>query len=453
MINRICKKIEQNKYSKLLKILIGCGGFLFACVFISFKANAQETGNIPYNVSQMASYNQLMLDNNRCQSAIDYALNNNFITTDDSILIFTTEGLYNRERLFQYTFIVNPYCEQIVQDDFDYLTNNITFKSDTEIFNVLVHISSGPSGSNTQHLTQASLFGNSTSVETSLGSYLPRYPFYYNGDPIESGNGKIVLIANAIGNDPIEGHATSPTFGGGSGVNGSDFLGSGADFGASLSQATMPQAPTYNTFNFGTFSPPTFDDSSILDALDSIAQILIYTGNYIVTNILGAFSTLMGNIVLIGEYIVGVLEYIGRSIITNIQNAVQNLYENFVSLLKPLFDLVTVIREKIDYITEPFDKDEFFHQVDGNHLITACIHIESYGQQMKSILTNAQERNTYHLNITYPKPDGTSFQTNISFDWLYPLRHLYMPYLWVFTILYLFFSACRLLGYVIGGKS
>lgn len=449
MIDRICKKIEQNKYSKLLKILIGCGGFLFACVFISIKAHAEETGTIPYNVSQMASYNEMLLSD--MDIAIDLFLSHNNLSSDTPIIVFTNDGVINGA-YYEYILFSNPYCEQIVADDLDYTTNTITFKGDKS-WRILVDISNGSIGATTSVGLTFNLLGNSTSVTTNYGSYLPRYPFYYNGEPIESGNDKVVLIANAIGPVPIEGHATAPTFGGGSGVNGSDFLGNGADFGASLSQATMPQAPTYNTFNFGTFNPPSFDDSSILDALDSIAQILIYTGNYIVSNILGAFSTLMGNIVKIGEYIVGVLEYIGRSIITNIQNAVQNLYENFVSLLQPLFDLVSVIREKFEYITEPFDKDEFFHQVDGNHLITACVHIEDYGQQMKSILTNAQERNTFHLNITYPKPDGTSFQTMISFDWLYPLRHLYMPYLWVFTILYLFFSACRLLGYVIGGKS
>ena len=451
MIDRILNKIEQNKYSKLLKILIGCGGFLFACVFISFKAHAQE---IPYNVSQMSSYNEMMTTNS--ESAINYLVNalgsRKGFSADDTFLIWTEDGIINNAA-YSYTVMINPYCDQGYNSDLDYNSNSILLKSSFEIYIVKIRFNGTLSGISEPHNTSASILGNSTSVSTDYGSYLPRYPFYYNGEPIEDINGNVLLIANAIGPVPIEGHATAPTFGGGSGVNGSDFLGSGADFGASLSQATMPQSPTYNTFNFGTFSPPTFDDSSILDALDSIAQILIYTGNYIVTNILGAFSTLMGNIVLIGEYIVGVLEYIGRSIITNIQNAVQNLYENFVSLLQPLFDLVSVINEKFEYITEPFDKDEFFHQVDGNHLITACIHIEDYGQQMKSILQNAQERNTFHLNITYPKPDGTSFQTMISFDWLYPLRHLYMPYLWVFTILYLFFSACRLLGYVIGGKS
>lgn len=431
------------KLNKALKIIIACGGFLFVCFFISFKAHAESSTNLPYNVNNelpfdysyyVELYNSTWSDYPcNWDSPLVIAFYNDYVDENNYFLYFLVPYVNNPN----YSLSLNgvPYADFNVEEDY------ITLSQFTNSF---YYISFQMRNGN---LT-AYGFSNSDSINF-LGSYAQ--PIFLNGGSYNWGEFPVLYVY--IESVVITGHATAPTFGGGSGVNGSDFLGTGADFGASLSQATMPQAPTYNTFNFSTFNPPTFDDSSILDALDSIAQILIYTGNYLVSNILGAFSTLMGNIIKIGEYIVGVLEYIGRSIITNIQNAVQNLYENIVSLFQPLFDLVSVIREKIDYITEPFDKDEFFHQVDGNHLITACIHIEDSGEQMKSILTNAQERNTFHLNITYPKPDGTNFQTMISFDWLYPLRHLYMPYLWVFTILYLFFSACRLLGNVIGGKS
>lgn len=440
------------KLNKTLKTIIACGGFLFVCVFISFKAHAEEIGNysLPYNVANFTNMNSAMMDN--VELAIQYynTINNN--PSYDSILVWSTDGIINGYYAYIYTIMVNPYCEEDYPSDYDFSLYRVRIKSNTVITNIYISYDSLQHTGTTVTGYVADLLGVPQTINYTNGDFTANYPFYYDGDPILDASGDEVIISR-VSPVIVSGSAVAPSFGAGAGTNGSDFLGTGADFGASLSQATMPQAPTYNTFNFNTYNPPTFDDSSILDALDSIAQILIYTGNYIVSNILGAFSTLMQNIIKIGEYIVGVLEYIGRSIITNIQNAVQNLYENFVSLLEPLFDLVSTIKEKFEYITEPFDKDEFFHQVDGNHLITACIHIEDYGQQMKSILTNAQERNTFHLNITYPKPDGTSFQTMISFDWLYPLRHLYMPYLWVFTILYLFFSACRLLGYVIGGKS
>lgn len=442
------------KLNKTLKTIIACGGFLFVCVFITLKAHAETvvSGELPYVVPNFQSINTA-INETLMDATYQRLLDTNTVQSDDTVLFYVTDlratlGQYEWNQMY---YICNPVVQTDVSGDYNYLNTTLTLSCD--YYGQIDFKWNNTFRSIGKTYSNVSLLGNTSTIDISQGSYTPRYPFYLVGDDIMYGD--IVVFTNTVnqGPVPIEGHATAPTFGGGSGVNGSDFLGTGADFGASLSQATMPQAPTYNNFNFGVYSPPSFDDSSILDALDSIAQILIYTGNYLVSNVLGAFSTLSGNIIKIGEYIVGVFEYIGRSIITNIQNAVQNLYENIVSLFQPLFDLVSVIREKIEYITEPFDKEEFFHQVDGNHLITACIHIESYGQQMKSILTNAQERNTFHLNITYPKPDGTSFQTMISFDWLYPLRHLYMPYLWVFTILYLFFSACRLLGYVIGGKS
>lgn len=318
-------------------ISFGIGLFLLLTVLvnpITVFASSGSSFEIPYNVSEMATYNLIMLEDPYLDQAITYALSNNFIDSDDALLVYTNDGFYSN-KLFQYIFIVNPYCEENVIDNFDFSSSPITFKSDQEIFTVIVHYSSGASGSSTQHLYQASLMGTSQSVTTSRGSYLPRYPFYYNGDPIMSANGKVVLIANGTGS-LATGSAVAPSFGAGAGVGGSDFLGSGADFGASISSSTLPSSPTYNTYNFTTYNPPSFDDSSVLDALSSIYDILIYTGEYLVTNIAGAIKTLGDNIVILGNYIGDLLKYLVRTIITNIQNGIQNLYENIVALFEPV---------------------------------------------------------------------------------------------------------------------
>ena len=434
------KKLFSNKYFKAIYAFVFIvSSFSFICI----KANAAGSSGsiIPYNVSQMASYNQVMFDNNNCQLAIDYALNNNFISTDDSILIFTTDGLYNRDRLFQYTFIVNPYCEQIVTDDFDYLTNTITFKTDSEIFNVLVHISSGASGSNTQHLTQAALFGTSSSVSTSLGSFLPRYPFYYNGEPILSANGKVVLIAN--GNSSlVTGSATAPTFGAGAGTGGSDFLGSGADFGASLSQAIKPSPPTLTSYTWNTYNAPPVDTSTLESLIQSLIDIVKYNATYITEGITGLISNLLSNIQSLFNYIGGLLEYLGRTIITNIQNGIQNLYDNIQSLFEPLLnsitEMITGIKEKFDYYFEPLDKEECLDYFEDNSTAYSLYaDSSSFISEFTTSLSNvsAPQRLVFSVDFSSgPWPFSEMGTVTFNFDWYENLRHTIVPI--ILTMLY-----------------
>lgn len=434
------------KLNKALKIIIACGGFLFVCIFISINAHAEVvTKNLPYDYS----WNYYALSDGQINTMLNMASSYIDVTSDNVIIYWYEIG----ENSWLYEF-----CVAIV-DDITYSNNknydNINLTEDyvilhfsdsyigfTDFNNVNEHANQSYKPSEAHFFGQYSQLVQTSNIIT------------YKGMPLY---GTVELDGNLIIGVPqdltITGSATAPTFGAGNGVNGSDFLVPGADFGASVSQATKPTAPTITNYTWNTYNAPTVDTSTLETLIQSLIDIVKYNTTYIVGGITGLIENLLTNIQNMFAYIGALIEYSLRVLVTNIQNAIQNLYENFKSLVEPIFQLLEIVKEKVEYITEPFDKEEFFHQVDGNHLITACIHIEDYGEQVKSILTNAQERNTFHLNISYPKPDGTSFNTMISFDWLYPLRHLYMPYLWVFTILYLFFSACRLLGNVIGGKS
>lgn len=436
------------KLNKALKIIIACGGFLFVCIFICINAHAEEIKNLPYDYS----WNYTSIGQENIEDMLSHA--SSYIDTSSENLIVFWYEINNNTWFYSY-------CVAVVDD--------ITYSNDKNYDNtnlltdrIVLHFSDCYLGkTNLNNLWEDSnqayapenytFFGNLTGAVHPDG-----YPFAeaWTNTPLY---GTVQLDGDLIIGVPqdltITGSATAPTFGAGNGVNGSDFLVPGADFGASVSQATKPNAPTITNYTWNTYTAPPVDTSTLESLIQSLIDIVKYNTTYIVGGITGLIENLLTNIQNMFAYIGALIEYSLRVLVTNIQNAIQNLYENFKSLVEPIFQLLEIVKEKVEYITEPFDKDEFFHQVDGNHLITACIHIEDYGEQLKSILTNAQERNTFHLNITYPKPDGTSFQTMISFDWLYPLRHLYMPYLWVFTILYLFFSACRLLGNVIGGKS
>ena len=150
------------------------------------------------------------------------------------------------------------------------------------------------------------IFGshNSQSI-ANIYDFVNSYPVYWQKN-FYSTNDTLILNYSS-GSISVEGHAVAPSFEtsghSGSGVGGSEFLGTFADFGHAVANSTMPNSPTYNSFNFNVYNPPSFDDSTILDALSSIADILIYTGNFLVSNILGAISTLMSNIQIAIGYI------------------------------------------------------------------------------------------------------------------------------------------------------
>lgn len=453
------------KLNKALKIIIACGGFLFVCIFISINAHAETVYNntLPFYFDSVDDFNSWI--NQSILNSIDnYGLP---VYDDDYVLICTDyqaygiEGSYNIYRGWFYLSPLESFSDTTNFDDWYTHSLNYTLISSkpSYFFGVHYDIFGGftPIVFNVSEASspRGALFGYSpttvTRFDNSQVTFTPYVPVYFNKD-FKDNYDNVVLYFDGSSGTTITGSAVAPNFGAGAG-NGSDFLGANADFGASVSQATKPTAPTITNYTWNTYNAPTVDTSTLETLIQSLIDIVKYNTTYIVGGITGLIENLLTNIQNMFAYIGALIEYSLRVLVTNIQNAIQNLYENFKSLVEPIFQLLDIVKEKVEYITEPFDKEEFFHQVDGNHLITACIHIEDYGEQMKSILTNAQERNTFHLNISYPKPDGTSFNTMISFDWLYPLRHLYMPYLWVFTILYLFFSACRLLGNVIGGKS
>lgn len=440
----------KSKINKALKIIIACGGFLFVCIFICINAHAEEIKHFPYDYS----WNYKSIGEENVEMMLNKASRYIDVNQENVVICWSEIGTST----WLYTYIVGvvdsvTFPDGVTYENADLTTDRIVFNFSESYIGITQLTPNGIWDDSNQNYAPSSwiLFGEQSS-EVIPTDY--PYEYTYTHMPLY---GTVSLDNNLYIGVPqdltITGSATAPTFGAGNGVNGSDFLIPGADFGASVSQATKPTAPTITNYTWNTYNAPPVDTSTVESLLQSLIDIVKYNTTYLVAGLTGLISNLISNINNLFAYIGALIEYSLRVLVTNIQNAIQNLYENFKSLVEPIFQLLEIVKEKVEYIIEPFDKEEFFHQVDGNHLITACLHIEDYGKQIKSILTNAQERNTFHLNITYPKPDGTSFQTMISFDWLYPLRHLYMPYLWVFTILYLFFSACRLLGYVIGGKS
>lgn len=435
------------KLNKTLKTIIACGGFLFVCVFVSFKAHATSvvSGELPYIVPNFKSVNTAISDS-LLDASYQKLLDTNIVQSDDTVLFFVTDlrsnlGEYEWNELY---YICNPVVQTNVTGEYNFLDTNITLSC--EYYGQIEFKWNNTFRSVGQTYANVSLLGNSSTIEIAQGSYTPRYPFCLVGDDIKYGD--IVVFTNTVNQGPvqIEGHATAPEFD-------TSFIGQGADFGASISNSTMPNTPTVNNYTWNTYNPPSVDTSSLENLVKSLIDIVKYNATYITEGIQGTLSTIIANIQAYGQYIGDIIAYVGKSIITNIQNGIQNLYENFQSLIEPIFQILEIVKEKVDYITEEFSQEEWEENYSNCELISAYDNIQDNCEEIRDILTYAEEREYYHLYLTFPKPDGTNVESMISFDWLYPLRSSYRPFLWVIVLVELFVTACSLLGSVLGGKA
>ena len=249
--------------------------FLWGMIFFFFilfgfcfpvSASGSSSSTIPYVVENNIGYNSIMLD--RVDIAINWAVSNNIVSSDDSLLIWTQDGFYYND-FYQYYFIVNPYCEESFTSDFDYGSNLVRLKSSHEIFYCIVMSNGSIGGAGSDHAYVVDLLGNALSVSTSIGSYLPRYPFYYNGSAILDTNDNRVIVANIESPSINTGHASEPINDPNNIIN---------DNGNPVSR---PNKPSPTPFIWSTWNPPTIDTTSIETLLESIFEILAYGFDYL----------------------------------------------------------------------------------------------------------------------------------------------------------------------------
>lgn len=439
------------KLNKALKIIIACGGFLFVCIFISINAHAQEIKHLPYDYS----WNYIALDEEVVEKML-YQASRYIDVNQDNVIVFWWE-VSNSSWLYNY-------CVAVV-DDVIY-TNNTNYDNVnlTEDY-IVLEFSESYIGQCQATINGMWLDSNQAYAPTNY-IFFGRYSSLLHPTDFPNPDGTYLhmplygtvqldgdLIIGVPQDLTITGSATAPTFGAGNGVNGSDFLVPGADFGASVSQATKPTAPTITNYTWNTYNAPSVDTSSIETLLQSLIDIVKYNTTYIVEGITGLINNLISNINNLFAYIGALIEYSLRVLVTNIQNAIQNMYENFKSLVEPIFQVLDVVKEKVEYITEPYSEEEWQENYDNCEFISAYDNIQDNCEEIENILKYAEEREYYHLYLTFPKPDGTNVESMISFDWLYPLRSSYRPFLWVIVLVELFVTACRLLGSIVGGKA
>lgn len=206
---------------------------------------------------------------------------------------------------------------------------------------------------------------------------------------------------------------------------------------------------------------PTFDNSSVENALQSIFNYFVWFGGNIKGTIegLGNFisDTVRWSIQKVLDRITTTAQDLLSGIQTKINDVITSIggkIDSFTSKLEDLYDGFT---DFADLFIHPFDEEEFEEQIENCQLISQYNELIDNCDDIRAIFNNAVERDYFVLYIDFENPFADSehkiIHSQISFTWLKDYRTTYRPFLWLFTMIECFVGGMRLLGGIIGGKA
>lgn len=442
------KKINDNLKLALLWI-ISFGIIAVILFLMCFNSSAASVSNteIPYIVPNWRNANSCIPEQALESAEIRYINDvRNFFGYQGelSYLVFVTDGIINGNT-YQIFFITNPTITETYPDNYDFHNGFIKVNSNNvQLIAVNVRVSDNYVTGDWLNLgNKVTLCGSSATVTIGNGNLTSRYPFYMYGiDEIKSGNDKVIFTNTAPFTIPT-GHATQP-------INNPDNL--IKDSNNNLLH--KPTAPTINNYSWTTYNNPPIDTTDIQSVLESIWNSLIYNFTYLFSNLGGLFNNLINNIENFINYVVDSIYYISNNIVSAIQDFATDFYNNMVSLFEPM---VQTIQDTADLFLNPFNQEEFDEQMENCQLISQYEELLDNCDVIREVFATAQEKDSFILYIDFENPFADSehkiIKGEINFNWLVPLRSVYRPFLWVFTLLECFIGGFRLLGNIIGGKA
>lgn len=358
-----------------MKIFYFMLGILFIfTIFIGFsirgKAASQTSTEIPYNVAEMSSYNEMMLS--RIELALDQYRTGHNIDDTVPLLVWTQDGYYNGN-FWQYYIMREPTLTSgyNYQDGYDFSNNYIRFTSQYQIESISIMNNGSIGGWSINLGLNAVLCGNAQSIQTTEGYYLPRYPFYYNGEPLIDSVYNTEVLISRVGGNVVSGSATEPDL-------------SGDNIGSDKPDIDdyLPDLP----------NKPTFDDSSLESMVSSLYDFLAWEYN--------AFT---GTIKGLIQYLGDTITYSLQKVIDNIKNSMKNFYDNMKSLFEPLLnainEVLSSISTGIDYIKEPLSGTAIYDNLSGTGIMTNYNATVSAVNTFKDSFTNLNEPSTYTIPI------------------------------------------------------
>lgn len=312
-------KIRRSSILKVFYIPM-FSAFMLAVFLLTFKVNGHCAG------SDSGSYFPMQQNvNSKFNDTVIQAIFNRYDSENNYIFVKWYNYQYNRNYCYVLWFPKdsdNMMYGEISSNGHDFSLYYSSSFSNNNIRQIEIPNNAGYVNEYTGF--NLSVFSGSSNLYSSSVDYISNFNVYTNS----SSNKSLVLFFEDDGPNydiPTSGHATPydplnlPTYETGH-SNGNVYH--------------KPWSWTHYTWN--TYTAPQFDDSSIINGIESIGDILTYSYGYLKDNISGSINNLGSNLIGSLANIENDLQYTGSLIVNGLNNGFQNLYDNFVSLLEPI---------------------------------------------------------------------------------------------------------------------
>ena len=205
---------------------------------------------------------------------------------------------------------------------------------------------------------------------------------------------------------------------------------------------------------------PTFDDSSVENALSSLFNIVDWGWNNIKNTIKG-----------LGEFITDTFRWGTQKLIDTIRNKVDEIKTAIVNKLGEIWDKIVDVGDYLvdigetlgnvyDFFTNPWDDSDFDYTLQHSDFYAIYTSIGDSLDSINDTFDSVNEPESFVLRYsTGFHPDnepGFHFPTiegEISFDWLIPLRIYYRPVLWLVVIYEMVVYGFSTFGDVLQGRT
>lgn len=433
-----------------LKIFWLTWGLIIACCIFIFFSNTAHASTSSHKLPYDYSWNYYAIPEQTLNIALNHA-SSYFDTSQDNVIVFWYE-IGNGSWLYQ--FCVAQVDSITYDSGYTYDTTDLTLNKITLHFShSVIGFTDGNSlvdPCNQAYAPQSyTFFGSNAVFVQPTGSVTETYTHMPLYGTVEL-DGKLIIGTPENGPDIITGHATEP-------INDPDNLIGSIDG----HPVPKPDAPTIQTYVPPAPQFPQIDTSTLESLLESLIDVVVYGFGYIKDILSGFFSNLLSNLQEIAEFISQSIYYAINKVIQSIQDLATDFYNNMVSLFEPLLngitEMISGIKDRIDYFFEDFDSSGAIDYYENNcSFYTLSTMSFGFISDLHTGLSGVQapQRLVFHIDFTNaPFPFNTVGTLDINFDWYEGLRHTIVPWILVFLYFGVLYSFVMQIPNIIHGTS
>lgn len=428
------KYIKETLLLLLGGIIINLACFLIGTIY-SHAESQSALGSMPYNCIDFQEYQSCISDED-CQSIINYISSQksqyqsvaNYIPNWDGSDVVMEINDANNDWVWV-TVFYKPitYDSFTFNESYNFIENSFNLKATDSVMTVVFKPSTGafgglqfPSGTNVV------IGGQSSSVSSYFGNYLPRYPFFYNGDPVLNSQGKEVFISRVNGGISVGDFTELPGL--------DEILNNIQNTWEPPSTITghaLPSQPTEN--------PNNNDFQNRLQMFDYLKD---------------SINAIIGNL---GYNIKNWLDNLIGKIVDGFNSVSQNIYNGFKTLMDNIKDFfgakIDAIIDKFNYITEPLSTQELTDNLNNANFSSDFLGLTTTVSSFASAFTSGTEPSTCSFTLDFSNSYYDFGVCEFSLDWILPFRpgiRLIIGCLCVYSLIVSIFTS---LNTYIGGTS